>query len=114
MDVSAATIIINGTVGVGKTTAASALGRLLEENGVAHAVIDTDEIRRSWPAPPGDRFNLELQLANLAALSANDPWRTRRQSQGRRMTAASRVRPLTSALDQVPQVRMAETGTAEP
>ncbi len=71
MEVHAATIMINGTVGAGKTTAASALALLLEEASVAHAVVDTDEIRRSWPAPPGDRFNLELQLANLTALSTN-------------------------------------------
>ncbi len=71
MEVHAATIMINGTVGAGKTTAASALALLLEEAGVAHAVVDPDEIRRSWPAPAGDRFNLELQLANLTALSTN-------------------------------------------
>ncbi len=66
-----ATILMNGTVGVGKTTTAAALAALLRELDVPHAVIDTDEIRRSWPAPHGDRFNSELQLANLRALSVN-------------------------------------------
>lgn len=66
-----ATILINGTVGVGKTTTAAALAALLRGLNVPYAVIDTDEIRRSWPAPDGDRFNTELQLANLRSLSAN-------------------------------------------
>nr|WP_167995984.1 AAA family ATPase [Arthrobacter pigmenti] len=64
-------IFINGTVGAGKTTAAEALGRMLEHKGVAHAIIDLDEIRRAWPAPSGDRFNHELELTNLTSLVAN-------------------------------------------
>ncbi|GAB3531009.1 hypothetical protein GCM10027403_00680 [Arthrobacter tecti] len=64
-------IFINGTVGAGKTTAAEALGRMLEHEGVAHAIIDLDEIRRAWPAPSGDRFNHELELTNLTSLVAN-------------------------------------------
>jgi hypothetical protein len=62
---------INGSVGTGKTTAADAVGEQLERRGVAGAVIDVDGLRRAWPAPAGDRFNAELALANLRAVSAN-------------------------------------------
>jgi chloramphenicol 3-O-phosphotransferase len=65
------TVFVVGTVGVGKTTTAAALSDLLTEDGVLHAVIDTDEIRRLRPPPVGDPFQLEVQLANLAAIAAN-------------------------------------------
>lgn len=42
---------------------------LLAETEVAHAAVDLDEIRRSWPAPPHDPFNLDVELRNLAALA---------------------------------------------
>lgn len=64
-------LLISGTVGAGKTTAAEAVGDLLRAEGVPHAVIDLDELRRGWPSPPDDRFNLSIELANLAAVAAN-------------------------------------------
>jgi len=64
------TLFLNGTVGVGKTTTAQAVSQALEGR-VPHAVIDTDTLRTRWPAPSGDPFDLELELRNLAALSAN-------------------------------------------
>jgi len=63
-------VLLNGTVGVGKTTTADELGALLREQGVPHAVIDVDELRRIWPSPPGDRFSEKLALANLTAVGA--------------------------------------------
>jgi hypothetical protein len=57
-------------VGSGKTTAAEAVGDLLGGRGVPHAVVDLDWLRRSWPAPAGDPFNLVVELANLAAVAA--------------------------------------------
>lgn len=65
------TIFLNGTVGVGKTSTAAALGEALAGRGIPHAVLDLDEIRRAWPAPSGDPFHEELTLANLGALAAN-------------------------------------------
>lgn len=67
----ASVIFINGTVGAGKTTTANNVGELLQELGASHAVIDLDWLRNAWPAPPEDRFNLELQLRNLAPVAAN-------------------------------------------
>lgn len=61
-------VFLNGTVGVGKTSVADAISDL---HAPPHAVIDLDEVRRLRPAPAGDPFNLELQLANVAALTAN-------------------------------------------
>jgi len=63
-------LLLNGTVGVGKTSTAGELGALLREQGVPHAVVDVDELRRVWPSPPDDRFSERVALANLAAVSA--------------------------------------------
>ena len=101
MSALAATVLINGTVGVGKTATASALAVLLRESGVPHAVIDTDEIRRSWPAPHGDRFNTQLQLANLTSLSMNY------RSAGSRVLIVSGV---VEAADMVQRYRAAAGG----
>lgn len=64
-------LLLTGTVGAGKTTTAYAVGDLLRERGVPHAVIDLDEFHRLWPAPAGDRFNQQVELANVRAVAAN-------------------------------------------
>ncbi|MFK0158559.1 AAA family ATPase [Streptomyces sp. NPDC090499] len=64
-------LLINGTVGVGKTTVAAAVGGLLAEAGVPHAVLDLDWLSQSWPPPPGDRFNFGMLLRNLRSTAAN-------------------------------------------
>ena len=48
---SATALFLNGTVGVGKTTVALAIGDLLAAARVPHAVIDVDWLRRGWPPP---------------------------------------------------------------
>ena len=64
-------LFINGTVGAGKTTTASAIGTLLQHRGIPYAIMDLDALRDAWPSPPDDRFNLELELQNLAAVATN-------------------------------------------
>lgn len=64
-------VFINGTVGAGKSAVADALGDSLIAEGVPHAVVDLDHIRRSWPRPESDPFNHELELENLGALATN-------------------------------------------
>ncbi|MFJ1910460.1 adenylyl-sulfate kinase [Streptomyces sp. NPDC088147] len=64
-------LLINGTVGVGKTTVANAVGDLLAEAGIPHAVLDLDRLRQSWPTPPGDRFNFGMLLRNLRSIAGN-------------------------------------------
>ncbi|MEU2246991.1 hypothetical protein [Streptomyces sp. NPDC019224] len=66
-----AALLINGTVGVGKTSVAGAVGGLLAEAGVPHAVLDLDWLRQAWPAPPGDRFNFTMLLRNLRSVAGN-------------------------------------------
>lgn len=53
-------LLLTGTVGSGKTSVADTIGDLLSHAGIANAVIDVDWLRRSWPCPPEDPFNGEL------------------------------------------------------
>lgn len=64
-------LLITGTVGAGKTSVADAVGELLTDTGVPHAVIDMDALRRAWPPPPGDRFNTAVLLRNLRSVASN-------------------------------------------
>jgi adenylylsulfate kinase len=64
-------VFLNGTVGAGKTSVADALGVVLATEGIPHAIIDLDQVRRGWPPPPDDPFNFDLASGNLAALATN-------------------------------------------
>lgn len=64
-------LLINGTVGVGKTTVAAAVCDLLVQRQVPNALIDVDGLRKAWPSPPQDPFNMGLALRNLASVAAN-------------------------------------------
>jgi len=69
--ISCSALLINGTVGAGKTSVAEMVGDLLTEAGVPNAVIDLDWLRRSWPSPDGDRFNVAMALRNLSSVARN-------------------------------------------
>jgi adenylylsulfate kinase len=69
--VSCSALLISGTVGAGKTSVAEIAGDLLTEAGVPNAVIDLDWLRRSWPSPAGDRFNVAMALRNLRSVARN-------------------------------------------
>ncbi len=64
-------LFLNGTVGAGKSTTAEIVSKQVSLSGVHNAIVDLDDIRRSWPAPVDDPFNHELELRNLAAIVAN-------------------------------------------
>jgi hypothetical protein len=64
-------VILTGTVGAGKTTTMHAVGALLAERGIPHALVDLDAVRLLHPAPPADPFQQELALRNLGDLSRN-------------------------------------------
>lgn len=64
-------VFINGTVGVGKTSAGEALSALQAEAGHPHAFIDVDTVVRLWPSPVDDRFQHELELENIRDLATN-------------------------------------------
>ncbi len=72
-------VLLTGTVGVGKTTTLDHLGALWRGLGVPHALVDLDALRRTWPPPTRDPFQVGLALANLASLRANDTERASRQ-----------------------------------
>lgn len=65
------TVLINGSVGTGKTTTAEMLGDKLRLGGIPGAVIDVDWLRRAWPSPAGDPFGTALALENMQAIAAN-------------------------------------------
>ena len=64
-------LIITGSVGVGKTTVAHEVGRLLRPSGVPYAVVDMDALAGSYPPPPEDGFNARMALRNLASIWRN-------------------------------------------
>ena len=74
---------ISGPVGVGKTTVMAAVGDLLRQAGVAHALVDRDALTEIWPRSPGDPFAAALGLANLGQL-----WRHARAAGGRCLVVA--------------------------
>ncbi|MBF6614685.1 MAG: hypothetical protein IVW55_16360 [Chloroflexi bacterium] len=64
-------LVLTGPVGVGKSAVACELSNLLIEMRVAHAVVDMDWLRSSYPRPEDDPFHTALGLRNLAATWAN-------------------------------------------
>ena len=62
-------LIVNGTVGAGKTAVALQVGALLREREVPHAVVDVDALRRVWPPPQGDRFAQQVVFDHLTAMA---------------------------------------------
>lgn len=61
-------LIISGPAGVGKSAVAHELSLQLERRGVAHAVIDTDELDRIYPVPD--------ELPNVTQRNLASVWQT--------------------------------------
>ena len=64
-------LLLNGTVGVGKSTVAETIAGLLSSRDVPNAYLDMDGLRHKWPAPADDPFNSALATTNLSSLAAN-------------------------------------------
>ncbi len=62
-------LVINGTMGAGKTTTAAAVHDLLTEEGARSAFIDADSLCQAAPMPDDDAFGQRLLFANLTALA---------------------------------------------
>jgi hypothetical protein len=63
------TLLISGTVGVGKSTVAAEICDVLSECELPNAGLDLDGL--AWQWPPSSRWNAELVFENLAALWPN-------------------------------------------
>lgn len=62
-------LVINGTVGAGKTTVSSAVQDLLGERGAHCGFIDADALCQAVPAPESDRYQQELLFDSLSAVA---------------------------------------------
>jgi adenylylsulfate kinase len=65
---------IIGPVGIGKTSIAFAISDIFQYDYakvLPHALIDLDDVRRAWPTPEGDPFNMAVGFKNLVAVWRN-------------------------------------------
>jgi hypothetical protein len=63
------TLLITGTVAVGKSTIAAEINDALAGLKVPNAAVDLDAL--SWQWPPSSKWNSDLRFENLAALWPN-------------------------------------------
>jgi len=68
-DAVARVLVVNGTVGAGKTTVAEVVADLLRERGIPYAWIDVDALRRAYPTAADDPFGQAVALDHLAAMA---------------------------------------------
>ena len=68
-DAGTRVLVVNGTMGAGKTKVAAVVSDLLREREEPHAWIDVDVLCQTWPPPPGDPYDQELGFANLTAIA---------------------------------------------
>lgn len=64
-------LLIGGRSGVGKTTVGAEISAQLQIAGIAHCLIEGDNLDQAFPAPPDDPSRTKLTEANLAALWRN-------------------------------------------
>ncbi len=62
-------LLVSGPAGVGKSTLSYEIAARLRRSGVAHVVLDSDELDRVWPL--SDAAQTELNRANLSAFWSN-------------------------------------------
>jgi adenylylsulfate kinase-like enzyme len=64
-------LVICGAAGVGKTSTAFEVSRRLADNGLAHALVDADELDRGHPWPLPGLPVWEMARRNLASVWGN-------------------------------------------
>ncbi|MFN2390114.1 MAG: AAA family ATPase [Actinomycetota bacterium] len=65
-------VVITGTIGVGKTTVATAMSEILHERGIRHGILEVDWLGEVYPAPyPDDPYSTSFAMQNLAAIWPN-------------------------------------------
>ena len=62
-------LVVNGTVGAGKTTVANRVGDLLLDRGIASVVLDVDELTAARPTSDEDPYHQRLAFDALARLA---------------------------------------------
>ena len=68
-DAGARLLVLNGTVGAGKTTIAEVVADLLRERGVPYGWVEVDALRRAYPTAADDRFGQAVALEHLGAMA---------------------------------------------
>lgn len=74
-DAATRVLVVNGTVGAGKTTVVARCADLLRERGVPYAWVDVDALRHSYPTAADDPFAQAVALDHLEAMAG--VWRRR-------------------------------------
>ena len=64
-------LVLSGPVGVGKTTVGEEVSEVLDREGVAHTLIDFDQLRYTYPRIPEDPWCNGLAFQNLASIWEN-------------------------------------------
>jgi len=94
-------ILLTGTVGSGKTTLLLELGELLEERGLAYALVDLDWL--AWLRPAAGS---PLSVHDVLVENLRGAWRTFRRAGVERLVAARAVR----RIDELEALRRALPG----
>ena len=68
-DAATRVLVVNGTVGAGKTTVAEVVADLLRERGVPYGWVDVDALRRAYPTASDDPFGQAVALDHLHAMA---------------------------------------------
>ena len=69
VDAGTRVLVLNGTMGAGKTTVGFAISDLLREAERPHAWLDVDALCQVWPPPPEDPYAQGLVFESLTAIA---------------------------------------------
>ncbi|GAA2580841.1 hypothetical protein GCM10010435_67770 [Winogradskya consettensis] len=64
-------LLIAGRAGAGKTTVGWEISAQLQAAGIAHCLVEGDNLDQAYPAPPGDPTRRKLTESNLTAIWHN-------------------------------------------
>lgn len=64
-------IVLNGSIGAGKSSVLGEVSELLAEVEAAHCALDLDALSQVFPRTPDDPFMLRLAVDNLRAVWSN-------------------------------------------
>jgi len=68
-DLATRLLVVNGTIGAGKSATAAGVHDVLTERGARSAYIDGDSLCQAQPSNPDDPYNQGLLFENLAAVA---------------------------------------------